>query len=66
MLFSLMAPATQWLRPRYSARLRLLEVQIRMLRFRIDTSRIVPTPQERGEPDECGCLKGVDSDLALA
>ena len=48
-LFSLVTVLTQWLRPRYNARLRLLEAQTRMLRARIDTSRIVPTPQERAE-----------------
>lgn len=48
-LFSLMTLAAQWLRPRYNVRMQLLEAQIRMLRSRIDTSRIVPTPQERAE-----------------
>ena len=48
-LFSLVTVLTPWLRPRYNARLRLLEAQTRMLRARIDTSRIVPTPQERAE-----------------
>ncbi len=40
---------TQWMRPRYNARMQLLEAQIRMLRSRVDASRIVPTPQERAE-----------------
>ena len=48
-LFSLVTVLAQWLRPRYNVRLRLLEAQIRMLRSRIDTSRIVPTPKERAE-----------------
>jgi len=48
-LFSVLTVLTQWLRPRYNARLRLLEAQIRMLRARVDTSRIVPTPKERAE-----------------
>ena len=48
-LYSILTLATQWMRPRYNARMQLLEAQIRMLRSRIDTSRIVPTPQERAE-----------------
>ena len=48
-LYSLITLATQWTRPRYNARMQLLEAQIRMLRSRVDTSRIVPTPAERAE-----------------
>ena len=48
-LYSLMTVMTQWMRPRYNARIQLLEAQIRMLRTRIETSRIVPTPAERAE-----------------
>ena len=60
-LFSLVTLATQWLRPRYNVRLRLLEAQIRMLRMRIDSSRIVPTPQERAELLRLGA--SVDHDI---
>ena len=48
-LCSLMTVAMQWMRPRYNASMQLLEAQIRMLWSRIDTSRIVPTPEERAE-----------------
>lgn len=41
--------ALQWFRPRYNAHLQFLEAQIRILRSRVDTSRIVPTPQEKAE-----------------
>ena len=47
--FSLVALAAQWFHPRYNAKLQLLEAQIRMLRSRIDTDRIVPTPAEKAE-----------------
>ena len=48
-LYSVLILLTQWMRPRYNARMQLLEAQIRRLRSRVDTSRIVPTPQERAE-----------------
>ena len=65
MLFSLVTLATQWLRPRYNARLRLLEAQIRMLRSRIDSSRIVPTPQERAELLRLGAEMDHDIDEVM-
>jgi hypothetical protein len=37
----------QWFRPRYNAQLQMLQAQIRILRSRIDVSRIVPTSQEK-------------------
>ena len=47
--FGLLTLAMQWLNPRFNARMQFLEAQIRMLRSRVDTSRIVPTPRERAE-----------------
>ncbi len=47
--FALMTLALQWLNPRFNARMQFMELQIRMLRSRVDTSRIVPTPRERTE-----------------
>ena len=64
-LFSLMALATQWLRPRYNVRIQLLEAQIRMLRSRIDTSRIVPTPAERAELLRLGAAVEHDIDEVM-
>jgi len=34
-------------RPQYDGRLRFLEMEIRILRFLIDTNRIVPSPDEK-------------------
>jgi len=62
---SLMTLATQWLRPRYNTRRQLLEAQIRMLRSRIDTSRIVPTPEERVELFRLGAAIDHDIDEAM-
>lgn len=64
-IFSLVTLMTQWLRPRYNARLRLLEAQIRMLRARVDTSRIVPTPKERAELLRLGAAMGHDIDEVM-
>lgn len=63
--FALVTLLTQWLRPRYNVRLRLLEAQIRMLRSRIDTSRIVPTPEERAELLRLGATMGHDIDEVM-
>ncbi|HPG70371.1 MAG TPA: integrase core domain-containing protein [Candidatus Hydrogenedentes bacterium] len=49
LFFSLLTLVLQWFRPRYNVHLQLLQAQIRMLRSRIDVSRIVPTPQEKAE-----------------
>jgi hypothetical protein len=49
LFFSLLALALQWFRPRYNAQLQLLAAQIRILRSRIDVTRIVPTPKEKAE-----------------
>jgi putative transposase len=48
-VFGVMTLAMQWINPRFNARMQFLEAQIRMLRSRVDTSRIVPTPRERAE-----------------
>jgi len=61
-IFSLMTLATHWMRPRYNARLQSLEAQIRMLRSRIDSSRIVPTPTERAELLRLGAAMEHDID----
>lgn len=47
--FGLLTLTTQWLNPRFNARMQILEAQTCMLRSRVDTSRIVPTPRERAE-----------------
>jgi len=60
LFFSLLALALQWFRPRYNAQLQLLQAQIRILRSRIDVSRIVPTPQEKAELLRLGALLGHD------
>ena len=39
----------QYLKPRFSAKMRLLTFQIRMLRDLINAAKIVPTPKERAE-----------------
>ena len=58
LFFSLLTLALQWFRPRYNAHLQLLQAQIRILRFRTDVSRIVPTPQEKAELLRLGALVG--------
>jgi len=65
MLFSLVTLLSQWLRPRYNARMRLLEAQIRMLRARVDTSRVVPTLKERAELLRLGAAMGHDIDEVM-
>ena len=42
--FPFLALALQWFRPRHNAQLQLMEAQIRILRLRIDTTRIVANP----------------------
>lgn len=61
-VFSLFALAAQWFRPRYNAKLQLLEVQIRILRSRIDATRIVPTPAEKAELLRIG--ESIEHDIA--
>jgi hypothetical protein len=60
LFFSLLALALQWFRPRYNAQLQLMAPQIRILRFRIDASRIVPTPKEKAELLRLGASLGHD------
>jgi putative transposase len=62
LVFSLLTLVMQWFRPRYNAHLQLLQAQIRILRSRIDVSRIVPTPKEKAELLRLGAL--VDHDVA--
>ncbi len=47
--YSLLALLAHWFTPQYNARLQFLEAQIRMLRSRLDTNRIVPSEQEKDE-----------------
>ena len=61
-VYSLVAIAAQWFRPRYNAKFQLLEAQIRMLRSRIDTNRIVPTPAEKDELLRIG--QSIEHDVA--
>ncbi len=58
--FPLLALVLQWFRPRYNAQLQLMTAQIRILRSRIDASRIVPTPKEKTELLRLGALLGHD------
>ena len=62
LFFPLLSLAMQWFRPRYNARLQLMAAQIRILRSRIDTSRIVPTPKEKAELLRLGGM--LDHDVA--
>lgn len=48
--------ALQWFRPRYNAQLQFLEAQIRILRSRVDATRIVPNPVEKAELLRLGAL----------
>ena len=49
LLFPLFTLFAELLKPKYDASMALLKFQNQMLRDRIDASRIVPTPVERGE-----------------
>ncbi len=49
LIFPLISLLTEWMKPKYDARMRLLQFQTQMLRDRIDAARIVPTPEERSE-----------------
>ena len=60
LFYSLLTLALQWFRPRCNTHLQLLQAQIRILRSRIDVSRIVPTPKERTELLRVGALLGHD------
>ncbi len=58
--FTLFTLIAQWFKPRYNARLQLLEAQVRILRSRIDATRIVPTPAEKAELLRIGAGLGHD------
>ena len=58
--YTILALALQWFRPRYNAQLQLMAAQIRILRSRIDASRIVPTPKEKAELLRLGASLGHD------
>ncbi len=47
--YPLLALLARWFTPMYNARLQFLEAQIRMLRSRVDTNRIVPSAEEKDE-----------------
>ena len=49
LLFTLFTLLTELLRPKYDAKMAFLMYQNQMLRDRIGTTRIVPTPEERAE-----------------
>ena len=56
LLFPVLSLALQWFRPRYNAQLQILVAQIRILRSRVDASRIVPNPKEKAELLRLGAL----------
>ena len=61
-LYPLFALMSQWMRPRFNVRMQLLEAQVRMLRSRVDATRIVPTPEERAELIRLGASLNHDID----
>ena len=63
-VYSLFALVAQWFQPRHNTKLQLLEAQIRILRSRIDTDRIVPTPSEKAELLRIG--ESIEHDVADA
>ena len=46
-IYPLLTLLIQWMSPKYNARMRFLEFQVEMLRSRIDSDRIITTPDER-------------------
>ena len=62
LLFPLLSLISQWMTPQYDARMRLLHFQNKMLRDRIDATRIVPTLEERAELLRLGALCDHDID----
>ena len=58
LFFSLLTLALQWFCRRYNGQLQMLQAQIRILRSRVDVSRIVPTPREKAELLRIGALLG--------
>ena len=55
-VFPVLALAARWISPRYNLQLQFLQFQIAMLRSRIETGRIVPTPEEKAELVRLGAL----------
>jgi putative transposase len=51
---------SQFFEPRFNVKMQLLVFQIRMLRDRISTMKIVPTPMERAELLRLGAMLGHD------
>ena len=49
LIFPVLMLVAQYFKPRYNAQLSILKAQVRMLRNRIDASRIVPTLEEKAE-----------------
>ena len=47
--YPLLALLAHWFKPQYNVRLQFLEAQLRMLRSRLDTNRIVPSAEEKDE-----------------
>jgi hypothetical protein len=56
LLYLILLLVSRMFLPRYNARLQLLIAQIRMLRARIDSGRIVPTLEEKAELLRLGTL----------
>jgi len=56
LLFPLVSLISQWMTPQYDVRMRLLHFQNKMLRDRIDATRIVPTLEERAKLLRLGAL----------
>lgn len=56
LLYLILLLVSRMFLPRYNTRLQLLIAQIRMLRSRIDSGRIVPTPEEKAELLRLGAL----------
>lgn len=65
LLFPLITLLSELLKPKYDARMAFMKFQNQMLRDRIDASRIVPTPEERGELLRLGKLCDHDIDELL-
>ena len=56
LFFPALSLAPQLFRPRYNARLRLLEAEIRIQQSRVNATRIVPNPKEKADLIRLGAL----------
>ena len=56
LLFALTSLAKRWLQPRHNAQVQFLREQIRILRARIPSERIIVSPVERAELMRLGAL----------